>query len=425
MTSLELDPWQKDILATKGNIVLCSGRQCGKSTIISRKASEYAINHPKKVVMVVAAVERQAYLLFEKIIAYTADNYPKLIKKGKDKPTKSKLQLKNGSVIYCLPTGLSGYGIRGFSIDQLYVDEAAFVPDEVFQAITPALVTTGGDIILLSTPYGREGYFFQSFNNDGFTKFQISTEEVAKQRPTLMRERMDKFLEAERERMTKKQYQQEYLGLFVHDLSQYFPDDLIKKCMTLERPTVIDKERKTYIGVDLARMGDDESVFSVVQIVGDTLIQVESIITRKTLLTMSARLIRELDLKYNFREIYVDEGGIGVGCIDILLEDEQTRRKVKAINNLRRAFDHDPKRMKKLMKEDLYNNLLRLMEQDKIKLLSDPEIFQSLKSVQYEYSGGISEEKKLKIFGHYTHCAESLIRAAWCMKTKSLSIYIY
>ena len=423
MPSLELDPWQKDILATKGNIILCSGRQCGKSTIISRKASEYAVNHPKKVVMVVAAVERQAYLLFEKIIAYTADNHKRMIKTGKDKPTKSKLQLKNGSVIYCLPTGMSGYGIRGFSIDQLYVDEAAFVNEEVFTAITPGLVTTGGEIILLSTPYGREGYFFRCFNDDNFTTFQISTEAVAKQRPKLMGERMLKFLESERKRMTQKQYEQEYLGLFVHELSQYFPDELIKKCMSLERKPRIHGS-KMYIGVDLARLGDDESVFAVVEKVGEELHHIENIITRKTLLTMSARLILKLDRQYDFKEIYVDEGGIGVGCIDILLEDEQTRRKVKAINNLRRAFDHDPKRMKKLMKEDLYNNLLRLMEQDKIKLLSDPEIFQSLKSVQYEYSGGISEEKKLKIFGHYTHCAEALIRAAWCMKDKSLNIYI-
>jgi len=374
--------------------------------------------------MIVAAVERQAYLLFEKVIAYTSEVYPKLIKKGKDKPTKSKMMLTNGSIIYCLPTGMTGYGIRGFQIDQLYVDEAAFVNEEVFTAITPGLVTTGGEIILLSTPYGREGYFFRCFHDDGFTKFQISTEQVAKERPKLMRERMLKFLASEKERMTKKQYEQEFLGLFVHDLSQYFPDSLIKDCMVLERSSP-DKDSNVYIGVDLARMGDDESVFAVVEKRGDTLYHIENIVTRKTLLTMSARLILKLDRQYDFKEIYVDEGGIGVGCIDILLEDEQTRRKVKAINNLRRAFDHDPKRMKKLMKEDLYNNLLRLMEQGKIKLLSDPEIFQSLKSVQYEYSGGISEEKKLKIFGHYTHVAEALIRAAWSMKDKSLNIYIY
>ena len=55
----------------------------GKSTVISVKAAEYAVFNKKKVVLVVAAVERQAYHLFEKILQYLTENYKSQIKKGK------------------------------------------------------------------------------------------------------------------------------------------------------------------------------------------------------------------------------------------------------------------------------------------------------------------------------------------------------
>ncbi len=421
---IQLDKWQDDVLKAKGNIVICSGRQCGKSTIIAIRAGTYAIENPHKEIMIVAAVERQALLLFEKVLDYIYTKNPLLIKMGKDKPTKHVIKLRNGSIIRCLPTGQSGYGIRGFTIHQLYVDEAHFVPEEVFAAITPALVTTGGEIILLSTPFGREGYFFRCFHDDSFTHFQINTEDVAASRPKLMRERMEAHLASEKARMTKRQYQQEYLGQFVSDIAQFFPDRLIKKCMTNTRPKTIDKNRTYYLGVDVARLGEDDSSFQVLERIGDDLYHVENINTQKELTTMTTRLILKLDRRYDFKKILVDDGGLGAGVFDQLLEDRQTRRKVVAINNLRKAIEREANRKRKLMKEDIYNNLLNLMEQGKIHLLDDPEVYQSIKSVQYEYTGGINEEKKLKIYGNWTHIAEGLIRAAWAIRDKSLSIWI-
>ena len=73
----------------------------------------------------------------------------------------------------------------------------------------------------------------------------------------------------------------------------------------------------------------------------------------------------------------------------------------------------------KVLKEDLYTNLLKIMELGNISLKKDLRTEMSLKSVQAEYHEG-----RLKIFGNYTHIAEALIRAAWCMKDKSLNIWI-
>lgn len=407
---LQLDDYQKQVLETQGNICLRSGRQVGKSTVISIKAAQYALERPKSQILVISAVERQAFLLFDKILNYLYEKDKKQILGKKDKPTKSQIKLKNGSVIRCLPTGLDGHGIRGLTIDLLIADEAAFIPDAVWTAVTPMLATTKGHIILLSTPHGRDSYFYRCFNDTSFTPFHVSSESVS---------RIDKqFLSREKERMTKMQYTQEYLGEFVDDLMQLFPDDLIRQCMKLERAP-IDNGKTYFLGVDVARMGGDETVFSIIDRTDRKgLLHVENIVMKNTLITETTKFIQALEKRYNFKKVFIDDGGMGVGVFDNLLEVDGLRRKVVAINNAARALDRDEKRKKKILKEDLYNNLLHLMENANVSLLKDPEIFLSLKSIQYEYS------PDLKIFGSYSHITEALIRACWCTRDRSLSLWV-
>ena len=76
--------------------------------------------------------------------------------------------------------------------------------------------------------------------------------------------------------MTTLQYAQEYEGELVDELRQFFPSDLIRSCMTLKEeepvphtgevlpsstflPSSLSPYPK-YLGVDIARMGGDETV---------------------------------------------------------------------------------------------------------------------------------------------------------------------
>lgn len=412
---IALDTWQQKVMDTKGNICLRSGRQVGKSTIISIKAAKYAAENPKKNIMVIASVDRQSYLLFEKILSYLHENHREMIKKGKDRPTKHKVVLKNGSVIHSLPCGMSGYGIRGFTINLLIADEAAFIPEEVWTAVTPMLAITRGDIWLLSTPHGKEGFYYRCFSDESFTAFHVSSEDCPR--------KDQKFLDREKARMTKVQYAQEYLGEFCDELMRFFSDKLINNCMVADQPKLSPLFKgDTFLGVDVARMGADQSVMlSVERIKRDHIKMIDMVISTKTYTTETTKQILHLDKKYNYKKIYIDDGGMGVAVFDPLLEDDQTKRKVVAINNATRSIQNDDKRRKKLMKEDLYNNLKNLMEKEKIELFDDAEIFQSLKSIQYEYA----DDKTLKIYGSYSHITEALVRSAWCMKDKTLNIYIY
>jgi len=411
MQQIILDSWQKEVMKTKGNIVLRSGRQVGKSFVIGIKAAKYALENSNKLIMVISKTEKQALLLFTKIQRNLINMDKKMIKKGKDRPTKSKIQLINGSVIHCLCAGDTGYGIMGFTIDLLIADEAAFIPEEVWNSIIPALAITRGSIWLLSTPFVKQGYYFECFEDPTFTAFHTSSEDCPR--------RDDVFLAHKKTHLTKSQYAQMYLGQFIDEIRQFISDELIKECCVLKRREKIIPGHKYYYGCDVARKDRDEFVHGIGdKISRDYIEQVENIITKDIPIPNNVRTIIDLDKKYNFRIENIDSGGMGIAVCDMLREDHKNKSKVVEINNAQRIYNEDEGK-KKIIKEELYNNLKSLMQNKKIKLLDDSEIKASLKSIQAEYH---PKTGRLLIWGTYSHIAESIIRWAWCMKDKSLNI---
>ena len=172
-------------------------------------------------------------------------------------------------------------------------------------------------------------------------------------------------------------------------------------------------------------MDRDEFTFEIVNRQGNRnnykLKHIESIVTKNVPIPESTRRIITLNEKYNFKKEYIDSGGMGITVCDILREDPINKRKVVEINNAQRIYNED-ERKKKIIKEELYNNLKRLMETEKIQLLNDDEVKASLKCIQAEHN---KDTGKLFIWGQNSHIVEGLIRATWCTKDKSLNIYYY
>ena len=435
---IHFDKWQQDFLETKGDKILCTGRQVGKTRICSKDAGDYAVNTKKSIVLMIAPTERQARNLFNMTLDYLMEDYSKLIKMGKDRPTKSKIELKNGTKIYCLPTGVSGMGIRGLTIHRLYVDEASQVPEEVWSAVNPMLLTTGGDSIYLSTPFGARGEFYRCWINqdkayDSFKRFSINSEKVVKERlitaswSERIREKALQRLDQAKARMSNREYAQEYLGEFIADLNRYFLDKTIRDVCILKRPGNISFNHEYVLGVDIARMGEDESSFEILQERENSIVQVENLITKKTLTTETEDRIINLDLQYDFKNkgigIDAGSGSLGVGIFDHLIRHDDIKGKVVAINNRARVMDRDGGKAK-LLKEDLYDNLLALMHRGQIKLLDDETIIESLRSIQYEYVKTEGKPTRLRIFGNYSHVVEGIIRAAILAQTKDFNMWI-
>ena len=436
---MKYDKWQQEILDAEGDILANTGRQVGKTTVFSHKIAKYMLEHPKHQVIVVSLTEDQAQLIIVMVLDYLERNHKKLIKKGKNKPTKSRIWLTNNAHVISRPVGNTGDAVRGFTGNVLYIDEASGMPELMWKAAMPTLMTTAGQIWMSSTPRGKfvgsgtkKNFFFKCWENleERWQVFNITSKQVIKERTitddwtTEKRDKALVFLDNQQSLLTEMEFQQEYEGMFLDDMRQWFDDDLIQSCMTNSRPNHI-KKGDYYLGVDIARMGEDESTFEIINMQGDHLSHIENQITTKTKLTDTTHHIEALHLLYDFSKVFIDDEGIGVGVLDMLLEKDNDCRSVTiGINNSKQIIDKDG-RGKKLQKTLLYSNLKRLMETGKISLLDEPNVFQSLKSVQYAYSNDSLGTRHLKIFGNYTHIAEGLVRAAWCVKYKDLNPTIY
>jgi hypothetical protein len=118
-------------------------------------AMHQAIYVPGSLILVFAPAMRQSKELYRKMQElYVGAGEP--VKTETE--TKLEMELVNGSRIISLP-GKEGT-VRGFSnAALLIVDEASRVPDEMYQAIRPMILASGGRIVLLSTPHGKRGFF--------------------------------------------------------------------------------------------------------------------------------------------------------------------------------------------------------------------------------------------------------------------------
>ena len=416
------DKWQKEVLEHEGNTTIRSGRQVGKSEVIGSKGCKFADENKGTTTLIIAASQRQSSLIFEKVKA----NVDRLCdERGESQylepPTLTKILLKNGSKIYALPAGRTGYFIRGFTIDMLIADEAAYIPETVWNAVIPMIAVSKklrgmGFLVLLSTPFGKGGYFYDSFTDKDFKSWHVSSEDC---------NRIPKdFLKKEKERMTKEEYNQEYRGEFTEDWHQFFPTELIKERMTFigwEKEKEYRKEARYYLGVDFAGYGGDENAFVIVELLGTMLKVVKCLTTVRESAPNTIGQIQVLDSQWKFNRIFVDDGGLGSPITD-LLKEKMGKRKVMGINNSRKSiYEQGDSKYQRILKEDLYSNALMLMETKRIDIIDNLQLKRSLQCVTFEYTS----DKKVKIFGKGTHLTEAMVRACWCLKEKGLNIYIY
>lgn len=418
------DPWQQEVMDHQGNITIRAGRQVGKSEVVSAKAVKFATENPDTTTLIIAASQRQSSLLFEKV----RSNIDRLERHGADlyaeRPTKTRMVLKNGAKIYSLPAGRTGYFIRGFTIDMLIADEAAYIPETVWNAVIPMIAVSRkkrgfGFIILLSTPFGKGGYFYSSFTDDDFKQFHASSEDCDRIPP--------EFLSKERQRLSKAEYMQEYLGEFTDEWNQFFKTDLIKKQMTFIEWTMDNDYKQAaryYLGVDFARYGGDENAFVILEHSEDLYKVVKVIATERVTVTDTIGRIQVLHNLYSFRKIFIDDGGLGGPILDIL--QEKLGRIVVGLNNAsRRVQVQGEEKRRGILKQDLYNNALMMLEAGHLELISDLKLLKSLKSITFEYGSTQGKSRNLRIFGNYSHITEAMVRACWSLKEKGLDLYIF
>ena len=430
---MKLDKWQEEVLKAKGDILLCTGRRVGKTYILARKAINKMVKEPETPIVVMSLTEDQAFIIINMALNYLKEEYPKV----KYRSTMREIDLvDNKSKMISRPAGDTGEGVRGFAGGVLIVDEASRMKRLFWLAAKPILLTTDGDIWMGSTPFGKEGYFWDRFNeaynlkreDARFKVFYKSTVDVINERPVSeswtekQKNGALRILKLDKEEMLDIEFSQEYLGLFLDDLRQFFDEESIRSCMTLqEKDLPLTSPQNLFMGIDCASgIGRDETVFLAVKRINRERIRmVELRVSTKYKLPEQLPIAEDMDIEYNFKKIFIDGIGLGKSLVQYMEESIKLRRKVVELNNTKRTIkEGDDEKKIGLKAEDWYINLRRLIETNKIELFNDPRIMKSLLSIQSEKTSNGT----LRFFGSYNHIAEALVRAAWCIKDKSLNI---
>jgi hypothetical protein len=133
---------------------------------------------------------------------------------------KLSIELTNGSRVISLPSAEET--IRGYSgVTLLVIDEAARVPDELYRSTRPMLATSGGRLVCLSTPFGKQGWFYDAWHSDRpWERIRITAHECP---------RIDRaFLEEERQALGPRYFAMEYLCAFQDIVGQVFAEEDIQ-----------------------------------------------------------------------------------------------------------------------------------------------------------------------------------------------------
>lgn len=180
------DPWQRSLLEEAAGLVVIPtpsdprdfvkvekvgaplkkfhvnvGRQGGKTCVSAALLTWWLTYHkPGTTALIASPSERQSKLMFAKV----TENVRKL-PEGAARivgENQTELRMEVGGRVSTL-VALPGEpdNLRGYTCSLVCVDEAARCDEAIWAAVTPALATTNGVRILLSTPCGPQGKFYE------------------------------------------------------------------------------------------------------------------------------------------------------------------------------------------------------------------------------------------------------------------------
>ncbi|MHC1602262.1 MAG: phage terminase large subunit family protein [Methermicoccaceae archaeon] len=343
-------PYQRAILEDSSRrLVVKAGRQVGKSTAVALKALHTSL-FPSKTVLIVSPSQRQSTEILRKVRGFASHaGIPT------ERDTATELELPNRSRIVSLPA--SEHTIRGYCAHMLIVDEAAFVPDELLDAIRPMLAATNGTLVLLSTPFGKGSYFERAWHDPSFSHHDIP----ATQCPHIS----ESFLASEKEHMPSNTYQQEYLAQFVDAQASVFPHSLVLGAVAEPSPA----EGRLFCGVDLAKHVD-WTVFCVLKAVGGVLYVVHVEAHQKEPYPLVAQRLKALHEEWGFSKVVVDASGVGDAVVDMLRWDA--------------LLPLEPFVFTQQSKSNLVESLKVALEKGTLKLSQNRNLLSELTAFQYE-----------------------------------------
>lgn len=306
--------YQKEALDYEGkNLLLVWGRQTGKSTITAMRAIYAAIMNDNWTVLILAPTQRQSSRLFKKIkhfITKSAQKYPELkLVEFIERETQTLIEFANGSEINSLPIGEDGSNIRGFTANMVIIDECGEIQkSEIWSAINPMTMSTGGGQWLIGTFRGTGNQFYNIWKDPKIYKFRVF-KATSKQNPNADKDQ----IELDKMRMPISMWMQEYECVPMEETDAFFPSALVNKIVgdySQHEAPVPNPAYSYYLGVDPAAEGLDSTVYCIqLRTPAGRDLVVKMIEAKGQTLPQIDANIRMLHSIWNFKNIIIDSTG--------------------------------------------------------------------------------------------------------------------
>lgn len=353
---------------TSKKIVTVSSRQKGKSFMIANILLYYAINWKTKN-FCLSPTLKQAKTIFETI--YNGISGSGIVKKAN--ATDLEITLINKSIIkFCSAEqreALRGYTVSGI----LCIDECCYIPDDIFYTIVAWTDVYKAPILMTSTPYIKDGFFWDYYNY-GLANANSTT--TINWSDEIYREDIEKILppsklEEYRRVMPSNKFKTDYLGEWLDDEGQVFTG--FKECV---KHTEITDNDKFYVGIDWGNNTlNDNTVISIINQRGEqVLLDYWNNLDTTQQIDRILQIIRPIEK--NIVVIQPELTSIGQPYTDLLKNGLQnsTKSKVQGFNTTNQS------------KADLVSELQVAFEQKKISILDDAKQLRELSYYSAEYN---------------------------------------
>lgn len=320
------------VILNNRKVVLMEGRQQGKTITSAACILWYTLFQDSKTVAILANKGSAAREVLDRYqIMY--EHLPMWMQQGVKTWNKGNVELENGSKVFTAATTASG--IRGKSVNWLYIDEAAIIPnniaDQFFASVYPTISSgTTTKILLTSTPLGYN-HFWKFWNEaekgkNGFVHHFIPYWEIPG--------RDDAWAEEQLRMLGELKFNQEVLceflgssntlinGRTLGQMSSVDPFFYSEMGLALfEEPA---KDRTYIITVDVARgVGGDYSAFTVIDVTD----MPYTMVGRFKNNTIAPMLFPDVIVKtakdYNNAYILVETNDIGGQIADIVYTEHE------------------------------------------------------------------------------------------------------
>ena len=402
--------------------ILMEGRQQGKTITSAACILWYTLFQDAKTVAIMAnktAAAREVMSRYQGMY----ENLPIWMQQGVRTWNKGDVELENGSKVFTAATTASG--IRGRSVNWLYIDEAAIIPNTVaeqfFASVYPT-ISAGQTtkILLTSTPLGYN-HFWKFWNEaekgaNGFEPMFIPYTEIPG--------RDEAWAEEQLRLLGELKFNQEVLCNFLGSSNTLIAAKTLGAMSSIDPIYMKDgldifedpiPEHTYVMGVDTARgIGGDYSAFTVVDATTVPYKLVAKYRNNKIAPMLYPNVINKVARDYNNAHVMIEINDIGQQVADILhaeLEYDNILTTAKDVNKqyLSPGFGRATQmgvRMTKQVKRQGCFTLKSLMEENKL-LVFDAETISEFSTFIEKQGTWMADE------GYFDDLVMSLVLFAW------------